>query len=103
MDAERNAPVAVVRFSRPEGPVHCAPHPCTLRTTNSIHLTADDRTIPLIVISGLYRPTLCKRCTFAIDRGMSIFIMEKTFLAAPDSPFVRPAPRARPTHGAGHR
>src|SRR5882724_6976631 len=54
-------------------------------------------------ISGPYPRTLRKRSPFAIDRGMSIFIMEKTSLAAPDSPFVRPAPRARQTFGAGDR
>src|SRR5882672_7265539 len=54
-------------------------------------------------IPGPYPPTLRKRSPFAIDRGMSIFIMKKTSLAAPDSPFVRPAPRARQTFGAGDR
>ena len=34
---------------------------------------------------------------------MSIFIMEKAILAAPDSPFVSPAPRARQTLGSGDR
>src|SRR5262245_55023363 len=85
----------------------CSPRETGALRSASLHPTArptrDDGRIRFIVISGLYPPTLRKRCTFAIDRGMSIFIMEKTSIAAPDSPFVRPAPRARPTFGAGDR